>query len=92
MSMDSLLENPALKLIKLYGSNAAVGRQFSVSGEAVRMWLKNGIPAERALDVEDATRESAYPISAMEVLLFSKQQRDAGNGRDQAVQLSLPSA
>jgi hypothetical protein len=92
MSMDSLLENPALKLIKLYGSNAAVGRQFSVSGEAVRMWLKNGIPPDRALDVEDGTRETAFPISAMEVLLFAKQQRDVANSRDQAVQLSLPSA
>ena len=90
MSTDSLLENPALKLIKLFGSNAAVGRQFNVSGEAVRKWLLNGIPPDRALDVEQGTRESAFPISAMEVLLYAKQQQR--DETSQAVQLSLPAA
>jgi len=39
--------------------------------------LKNGIPADRALDVEEATRKTAFAISATEVLQYARQQREA---------------
>lgn len=87
--MDTPLENPALKLIERFGgSRAAVATHFGVSPEAVRLWLKNGIPPERALDAEIATRGTEQAVTALEVLLYAKQQRDAAGG--QPVQMSLP--
>jgi DNA-binding transcriptional regulator YdaS (Cro superfamily) len=86
--MDSPLPNPASKLIGRFGSRATVAAHFGISPEAVRLWLKNGIPPERALDAEEATRGTEHTITAMEVLLYAKQQRDGDSG--QVVQLALP--
>jgi hypothetical protein len=41
----------------------------------VRLWLKKGIPEDRALEAEEATRGTEHAIAAMEVLLYAKQQR-----------------
>ena len=71
-------ENPAVKLVKRFGgSNAEVAKHFEISREAVRLWLKNGIPADRALDVEEATRGTEFAITATEVLQYARQQHEA---------------
>lgn len=89
--MDSPLENPAQKLVQRFnGSRSAVAEHFKVSTETVRLWLKNGIPPERALEAEEGTRGTEFAITAIEVLLYAKQQRDGTSS--QAVQLSLPAA
>ena len=70
--------NPAEKLVQGLGSRSAVRARFGLkSNEAVRLWLKNGIPAERALEVEEVTRGTGFAITATEVLEYAKQQRAA---------------
>lgn len=83
------LENPAVKLVQRFGGRSAVAEHFKLSPEAVRLWLKKGIPPERALDAEEATRGTEHAITAIEVLLYARQQRD---GDSPAVQLELPTA
>lgn len=69
--------NPALRLVACFGDKARVAEHFKVSREAVRLWLKNGIPPDRALEAEDATRGSAFEISAIDVLEYARQQKMA---------------
>lgn len=69
--------NPAVRLVDGLGGRAATAERFRVSSEAVRLWLKNGIPADRALDVEEETRGTDFAISANEVLQYQRQQRQA---------------
>lgn len=38
-------------LRKVFKTNSAAARALRVSGEAVRKWLRDGIPAERVLEV-----------------------------------------
>lgn len=70
-------ENPAIRLVERFGSNSAVAEHFKVSREAVRLWVKNGIPPDRALEVEEATRGTRFAIKATEILQYAKQQREA---------------
>ncbi len=70
--------NPAEKLVEGYGGRSAVAAAFEVSSEAVRLWLKQGIPADRALEAEEKTRgKGRYAVSAIEVLRYAKEQRAA---------------
>lgn len=69
--------NPAERLVEGFGGRSAVAERFSVSNEAVRLWLKHGIPADRALDVEEATRDTPFAISATDVLQFARHQKEA---------------
>jgi DNA-binding transcriptional regulator YdaS (Cro superfamily) len=78
-------QNPATRLVARFGSNAEVAKHFSVTREAVRLWLKNGIPPDRALEVEERTEGE---VTAMEVLNYAKQQKD--EARAAPVQLDLP--
>lgn len=66
------VENPALRLLKAFGSKTGVAKRFGVSREAVRLWIKEQIPTDRALDAEEATAGTAHPISALEVLQYAK--------------------
>jgi DNA-binding transcriptional regulator YdaS (Cro superfamily) len=65
-----MASNPALKLVKKFGSNGKVGLKFGITREAVRQWTEKCIPPDRALEVEEAT---GGDISALEVLRFAKQ-------------------
>jgi hypothetical protein len=69
--------NPAVRLVDWAGSRSAVAERFDISSEAVRLWLKNGIPTDRALDVEEMTRRTKYPITADEILKYARAQRVA---------------
>lgn len=69
--------NPAVRLVDGMGGRAAVAERFKVSSEAVRLWLKSGIPADRALDVEEETRGTEYAITATEVLQYLRAVRQA---------------
>jgi len=71
-------QNPAVRLVKRFGdSNAEVAKHFNITREAVRLWVKNGIPPDRALEVEEATRGTEFSISATEVLHYARQQQEA---------------
>lgn len=63
--------------MKVLGGRAKVAERFRISREAVRLWLVNGIPPDWALDVEDATRGSEFPVSALEILQHAQQRRAA---------------
>jgi hypothetical protein len=69
--------NPAVPLVEGFGGRAAVAERFGISIEAVRLWLKNGIPTDRALDVEEMTRRTKYPITAAAILQYARTQREA---------------
>jgi hypothetical protein len=71
------LGNPAERLVKGLGGRAAVAARFEISIEAVRLWLKKGIPTDRALDVERATVGTGYAVTALEILQYARQQRMA---------------
>lgn len=43
------------KLLKHFGTIAAVSRHFNRHRETVRLWKFNGLPPELALDIEQAT-------------------------------------
>ena len=59
------------------GGRAEAAERFGVSREAVRLWLKSGIPTDRALDVEEMTRRTKYAITASEILQYARAQRVA---------------
>lgn len=61
--------NPALKVIDYMGGRSSVASAFGISREAVRLWVKNGIPADRALAIEEATRGR---VKARDVLVFAR--------------------
>ena len=69
--------NPAVRLVDGFGGRAATAARFDVSSEAVRLWLKNGIPTDRALDVEEQTRGTDFAILAAEVLQYARRQKEA---------------
>lgn len=71
------IENPAVRLVGRFGDKAGVAEHFGISREAVRLWIKNGIPADRALEAEDATRGTEFEITATEVLQYARQQKIA---------------
>lgn len=71
------MENPATKLVEGLGGRSATAAAFEISSEAVRLWLKTGIPADRALEVEEKTQGTPFSISATDVLEFQREQRKA---------------
>lgn len=79
------MDNPAQRLIGLFRSKAGVAAHFNISKEAVRLWLKHGIPTERALIVEEQTAGTQFAISAMEILRYAR-------WRDQGAASTAPAA
>lgn len=69
--------NPAVRLVEGLGGRSAAAKRFEVSSEAVRLWLLHGIPADRALEVEEATKGTDFAIDATEVLQYARSQREA---------------
>lgn len=71
------MDNPAVRLVDGLGGRAATAARFRVSIEAIRLWLKNGIPADRALEVEEVSRKTRFLVRANEVLHYARAQREA---------------
>lgn len=72
------MANPAEKLVEAFGgSRASVAAAFAVSSETIRLWLVNGIPTDRALEVEEKTRTKKQKVSATEVLKYARAQKAA---------------
>lgn len=71
------MDNPAVKLVEGLGGRAAAAARFDVSSEAIRLWIKHGIPADRALEVEEVTRGTDFEVAATDVLQYTKAQRAA---------------
>lgn len=69
--------NPAVRLVDGLGGRAATAARFGVSIEAIRLWLKNGIPADRALEVEEEGRKARIQVTANDVLHYARSQREA---------------
>jgi len=44
-----------LRAISYYGSQASLARAIGVSAMSVSLWLKNGLPVSRAIEIESAT-------------------------------------
>ena len=57
------------KLVNHFGSQGAIADHYEVSGETVRLWKHNGLPANRALDFE---RETGGAVTIREVLESSR--------------------
>lgn len=55
----------AEKLVTHYGGRAQAAAAINVNKETIRLWLRDGIPLERALDVEE---KSKGVVKAEEVL------------------------
>lgn len=58
--------NPlAKKLVAHFGSRPLAASALGVTPETIRLWLKRGIPLEKAIDVE---RKSKGIVTAEEIL------------------------
>lgn len=58
--------NPLRRAISAFGSNAALARALGVKPMAVSHWLRRGLPAKRAVQIEKAlngqvTKEELCP-------------------------------
>ena len=69
--------NPAERLVEGLGGRQEAAARFDVSSEAIRLWLKSGIPAKHAMAVEEATATWEQPISAKDVLEYARQAKAA---------------
>ena len=74
---ETQVDNPAERLVSGLGGRALVADLFGISIESVRLWLENGIPADRALEIEEITRGTPYAIGAVDILRFRQQRRKA---------------
>ena len=57
------------KLLKRYGNKKAIAEAMNVHEETVRLWLRDGIPLSKAIDVE---RDSEGAVTAEEILREAK--------------------
>lgn len=65
-----LRENPlAARLVDHFKGRAETARQFNRSTEAIRLWLKDGIPLSQAIEVEEI---SGGVVTAEEILVDAK--------------------
>jgi len=44
-----------MKVFQFFNTYADAARALGVSGEAIRKWVRDGVPAERVIDVSRAT-------------------------------------
>lgn len=58
------------KLVEYFGSQASIADHYGVSGETVRLWKHNGLPANRALAFE---HDTGGKVSIREVLESSRE-------------------
>ena len=58
------------RLVKHYGDKKATAKALSVHEETIRLWLRDGIPLAKAIEVE--TR-SAGVVTAEEILREARQ-------------------
>jgi len=62
--------NPAHRLIPHhFPSKLAVARHFGKTKQAIRLWLRDGIPTSNALEIERVTNGA---ITAREILEFAE--------------------
>lgn len=69
-----------MRLVEGFGGRQEAAARFGVSTERIRQWLEDGIPASRALDVEEATAkwlDPLKPIPAKEVLEYARRSKAA---------------
>jgi DNA-binding transcriptional regulator YdaS (Cro superfamily) len=52
-----------MKVFNCFNSYADASRALGVSGEAVRKWVRDGVPAERVINVSRATGWKETPHS-----------------------------
>lgn len=56
-------EPPIIKAIRIAGSQSELARRVKVTPQSVQQWVTaNKVPAERVLDVEEATGVSRYEL------------------------------
>jgi len=53
------------KLLKYYGTHEKIAKAFKVKTQAITYWKVNGIPSDRAIEVEKKTKGA---VTAMDVL------------------------
>ncbi len=65
------------RAINACGGLSGFAERMGVSPQVVVNWRKRGIPADRALEVEEKTRGTPYAITAAQVLESARQRRAA---------------
>lgn len=61
--------NTAQKLVNHFGGKSETCVALSVSGETVRLWLRDGLPLHRAIEFEQKSRGA---VTAEEILKEAK--------------------
>lgn len=51
----------AMKVLNYFPTNTAAANALGVSREAVRKWERDGVPAERVLQIAEATKWKVTP-------------------------------
>jgi len=58
------LEKEALEeAIKVIGSQVALAKLFNIKPQSVNQWLLKGVPAERVISIEIATKRKGCKVS-----------------------------
>ena len=60
----------AQKLVNHFGGKGQTAEAMNVSGETVRLWLRDGLPLHRAIDFE---QRSGGAVTAEEILKETKE-------------------
>lgn len=67
--VDGAVSKTAKKLVEHYGSRQEAAEALEVTRETIRLWLRDGIPLERAIEIE---RTSKGLVTAEEILREAK--------------------
>lgn len=68
---------PFDRISKALGGPPAIAKLCAVTASAVRQWADNGIPGKHVLSLEEATKNTDYPVTAREMLEWSPRQKAA---------------
>lgn len=71
----------AQKLVEHFGGKAQTAKAMEVSGETVRLWLRDGLPLHRAIDFEE---KSGGAVTAEEILKEAKVAARDSQGEERA--------
>ena len=70
LALSSMEKSPAEKAVDFFGGvQAELARACNVTPQAITKWMEDGIPTDRALEVEEATKGA---VTAREILEAAK--------------------
>lgn len=79
---------PLDRAIKALGGRGQLAELCHVTYQATQHWTNTGVPGKHVLAIEQATKDTAYPVTAHELLEWSAQKREAASIQDTAPEIT----